>query len=333
MNTQSQVSTIEFPKLIPTFKLGFDTVANRISLMLLPLIIDLFLWFAPHFSLNQLLQPFIKQIITLPGLDTPDMSETAASIQKVWQTIGEKLNLDIAIRTFPVGVPSLLSGQSPLQNPLGNPAIVEIPSYPVVMAWWLVFMICGLILGSLFFNQLARVVFLEKTAENFHHLVWVIWQVILLTVAFWALILAFSFPAMILVPVLALISPTIAQFLLPLIVLVLIWLLVPLFFSPHGIFAYHQNALVSMLTSTRLVRASLPGSGLFLLAALVLGEGLDMLWSIPPAASWLTLVGIAGHAFISTSLLAASFVYYRDIMRWVQNTAQQRINAQPAPKI
>ena len=28
-------------------------------------------------------------------------------------------------------------------------------------------------------------------------------------------------------------------------------------------------------------------------------------------------MGIAGHSFIATSLLAASFVYYRDIDNWV----------------
>jgi hypothetical protein len=334
MNTQSQVTKIELPKLIPTFKLGFDTVANRISLILLPVILDLFLWFGPHFSLNQLLQPFIKQITTFPGLDTPDMSQTASSIQTLWQTIAEKSNLGIAIRTFPVGVPSLLFGQSPLQTPLGNAHIIEIPSYTLVIGWWLVFIIGGLILGSIFFNQLSREIFREKTAENFHHLTWVILQVFLLTFAFIVLIIVFSIPAMILVPVLALINPGVAQFLLPFFALVLIWLLVPLFFSPHGIFAYHQNAIISMLTSTRLVRASLPGSGLFLLAVLVFGQGLDVLWSIPPATSWLALVGIAGHAFISTSLLAASFVYYRDIMHWAQSTIQQKqANTPPAPNI
>jgi len=45
-----------------------------------------------------------------------------------------------------------------------------------------------------------------------------------------------------------------------------------------------------------------------------------MLWKAPPVTSWLTLVGVGGHAFISTALLAASFVYYRDADHWVQET-------------
>jgi len=29
------------------------------------------------------------------------------------------------------------------------------------------------------------------------------------------------------------------------------------------------------------------------------------------------LVGVVGHAFITTSLLAASFIYYRDMNAWL----------------
>ena len=39
----------------------------------------------------------------------------------------------------------------------------------------------------------------------------------------------------------------------------------------------------------------------------------------------MSLVGIAGHAFVTTGLLAASFVYYRDAMRWVQEFLQRKL--------
>jgi hypothetical protein len=46
------------------------------------------------------------------------------------------------------------------------------------------------------------------------------------------------------------------------------------------------------------------------------------------------LVGIFGHAFISTTLLAASFVYYRDMSDWLQNVYErfQQMNNRPAVK-
>ena len=97
----------------------------------------------------------------------------------------------------------------------------------------------------------------------------------------------------------------------------------PVFFSPHGIFTYKQNAFASILQSLRMARFTLPTSGLFLMSSLLISEGLGYLWRIPPSESWLTLVGIIGHAFITTSLLAASFIYYRDINLWLQAVIEQ----------
>jgi hypothetical protein len=49
---------------------------------------------------------------------------------------------------------------------------------------------------------------------------------------------------------------------------------------------------------------------------------MDLLWLIPPATSWMTVVGICGHAFVSTSLLAASFIYYHDLNTWIESALQ-----------
>jgi hypothetical protein len=44
---------------------------------------------------------------------------------------------------------------------------------------------------------------------------------------------------------------------------------------------------------------------------------MNFLWNTPADNSWWMLVGIAGHAFVSSALLAASFIYYRDINAWL----------------
>jgi hypothetical protein len=62
---------------------------------------------------------------------------------------------------------------------------------------------------------------------------------------------------------------------------------------------------------------------LLFLMILILSEGLDLLWRLPAESSWLAVVGVVGHAFVATSLLAASFVYYRDASRWVERKLQQ----------
>jgi hypothetical protein len=127
-----------------------------------------------------------------------------------------------------------------------------------------------------------------------------------------------SIPAVILITVMALISLALAQFGLLAVSFVLLWILIPLIFSPHGIFAARQNVVRAMLISTRMVRLLFPGVGLFLLAALILAQGMGYLWRIPPETSWLSVAAVLGNAFVSTSLLAASFVYYRGAINWVE---------------
>ena len=109
----------------------------------------------------------------------------------------------------------------------------------------------------------------------------------------------------------------------------------PLFFTPHGIFVRRENALYSIYSSLRMIRFSLPTSGMFVLMVFLLSRGLDVLWSVPENNSWLSLVGFAGHAFITTVLLAASFVYYRDMNDWLQNVYQrfQQISKKPSSTV
>jgi hypothetical protein len=109
------------------------------------------------------------------------------------------------------------------------------------------------------------------------------------------------------------------------------WLIVPLFFTPHGIFVRRQNAFYSIFTSLRMARFTLPTSGLFVVCVLLLSTGLNYLWSVPPDNSWMKLVGIGGHAFITTALLAASFVYYRDMNVWLQTVFERLQQKQSMP--
>jgi hypothetical protein len=74
-----------------------------------------------------------------------------------------------------------------------------------------------------------------------------------------------------------------------------------------------------------LTRLTLPKTSLLFLSMLVISEGLDTLWRVPGERSWMSFVGVLGHAFVSTSLLAASFIYYRDATRWVQRLIQQSL--------
>ncbi len=61
---------------------------------------------------------------------------------------------------------------------------------------------------------------------------------------------------------------------------------------------------------------SLPQAASLFVVIVIVNYGLSLVWNIPPDDSWLLLLGVAGHALISTALVAATFVFYQDRYRW-----------------
>jgi hypothetical protein len=183
-----------------------------------------------------------------------------------------------------------------------------------------------LAIGSLYFSSVAHFSADHRMPVTYiRRVTWGFLQTVSLTFILVVVLLAITIPATLILSVIAMINANIAQFIVLIAGFFLLWMILPLVFSPHGIFAYGQNAIASLLTSTRLVRNFLPGTGLFLLIIILLSEGLNVVWRYAPTDSWMTLIGIGGHAFISTGLLAGSFIYYQGGMRWMQENMEKMV--------
>jgi hypothetical protein len=137
-------------------------------------------------------------------------------------------------------------------------------------------------------------------------------------------VIVLGFPAMCLVSSLILFLPGLGTLPFMVIGLALVWIMLPMSFSPHGIFFGGMNASRSIVTSFRLVRSLMAGSGMFLIMVIMLGYGLDTLWSTPGVDSWMLLVGIFGHGFISCGLLASTFIFYRDGLKWLSEVLREK---------
>ncbi len=158
---------------------------------------------------------------------------------------------------------------------------------------------------------------------------WQTLQLLYLTIICVIFIVIIIFPTLMLVSFLSLISPILGQIALFAGGLILIWVITPMLYTPQVIFMQHQSVLKALLSSIRMVRFALPSSGLFFIAVIIIAQGLDLLWQIPKENSWFSLIGIAGHALVNTSLTAAIFVYYRDGIKWIQSIITKN-NLSPA---
>ena len=306
------------PGLLASLMAGFDSVANHIAVILPPLLLDLFLWLGPHLRLKGFLQPLIER---LPALVStfPSSFPDLATIQTAWMAIANNFNLFVILRTFPVGTTSLLNFDMSVQNPLGSPLSLEAGPFSGILGWMVFLVLLGWIIGALYYYWVSSVALNPEVRSLWRSLQQSVW----LSLIWMGLLFLVGLPALLVLSILTAISPILGQVALFAGALIFIWLVMPVFFSVHGIFTLQLDAFRAIMSSLRMVRFTLPNTGLFLLTFLVLNQGLNFLWNTPPLTSWWLLVGITGHAFVSTALLAASFVYYRDINAWLKVVFEQ----------
>jgi hypothetical protein len=310
------------PKTIASLRAGFDAVANHIVVITIPLAVDLLLWLGPHMQLKTLVSNLLNLLMPAATASTMPTDELFSSSLEMIRTFFSQYNLLSLFRTIPVGIPSLMAFKLPVEIPNGSPAFIDITNPFLVGLMIVGLLLAGLIAGSFFYSLITQVSFSSKVNLRLavRNWWWASIQVVSLALALLLLYIVVTVPSSCAIYVIALIGLPFGQFTFFLYFAVMLWLAFPLIFSAHGIFVNHNNALVSVQRSMVLTRMTLPTTSLFFLSILAISEGLDILWRVPPANSWLTLIGVSGHAFISSALLAASFIYYRDADTWTQET-------------
>ncbi len=330
--TVEQTKVSPPPRLIAVLLAGFDTVASHLGLILFPALLDIWLWLGPHLRMERLISEMLVEIRPLlqdsAGNPSPELWK---AVQEMWQTLAAHLNLFSSLRTLPVGVPSLMAGRLPVATPWGASPGVELTRWLEVAAGWGALTAAGILAGSLYFLLTAGAAAGEtwKGDALLNRWLHAGTQTVLLSVL-WMVAVGFSLFPMSIFATLLVSASGVGLFLLFLVGGALLWIVIPLLFAPHGIFVYRLSVFRSIRSGFSLARLTMPTTSAFFLAVFIISRGLDLLWNIPDETSWLTLVGIFGHAFVATSLLAASFVYYRQATEWVEQILEQMKQARAA---
>jgi hypothetical protein len=328
MNASKDSLTIPPPPgVIGALKAGLDVISTHISVILLPLALDAFLWLGPRLSVKNIFSTLYVDMLTFyaaSGLPAEELKQA----EGLWTGFFQQFNLLALLRTFPVGVSSLMQGKMSAVTPFGTPIVVDVPSWSAFFGWVFLLTLLGWALGAAYFQRVSRLVrqpeiaFLSGRA---------IGQSLVYSIGFLIVAFALGMPLLIVLTLLNLLGPSVMQAGLFIIMMLSSWVVVPLFFTPHGIFMRGDSAFRSVITSLKMSRFILPSASMFVLALFLTAQGLNILWSVPPDDSWMLLVGIIGHAFVTTSLLAASFIYYRDMNAWL-NIVAERIKPSAPPQ-
>lgn len=326
MNTSSD-NQFEKPSIIQALLSGFNTIANKPYVILLPILLDLFLWFGPAWRVDAFFSPIVKGITNLANVDNLGYTEVLASYQEYWQQIIANFNLATSLRTLPIGVPSLMVSKPPFLNPIGKPMIFSLETNIQVLGFFLIFMLVGYFLGSIYYRTISGQILISTQKDDIKSHLKVFSQIILMPFLFLIILLLLSIPLLIIFTLITLISPSIGQLVLIAAGVFFLWVMMPLIFTPHCIFLYKQNLISAMMTSISVVKTSMGQTSMFIISSFVLMQGMDYLWRSPTVDNWFLFIGILGHAFIVSAVIASSFHYFIDATKFTQTIMNKKMES------
>jgi len=219
------------PKVFAALKEGFTILSTHLYLMLFPLGLDLFFLFAPRFTIRTFAMQALDQFNSLTQL-AGQSTDTIKQVLDSVRTYFEYFSLTSALRTYPVGVPSLLAGRPLAANPFGTLRVLDITDPGQIFLVVLGFSVIGLMIGTLYFiaSRNATVTMTKKQRlgnilKNFGNLFFL--SVIYIVVGF-----IISMPIMIIYGLFTAISPIIGIVIYFVAAMFLLSFIIPLYFRP-----------------------------------------------------------------------------------------------------
>jgi len=295
---------------------GFDQVRRQPWLMIIPLVLDLFLWIGPRLEAQSLYAQFEPNLKSISAELDANGQKSVQDMSDLLKEFLGRYNLFSWISVGIVGVPAvntsvdatapLVTGTTPLSLSIG-----DVGSY---LGAAIGLTAVGLLLGGLFWAMLT----LSLRAEQFSFGVWlrngltVGWQLLILAALIGFIAVVLMFPVSILMALIGSVSVELASLLPALMVTGAVWVIFYLAFTVHGL-ALYRLPLARALRLSALIARIFFASTLGLAAlSVVIYVGLGLVWELFAPDSWLRLIAMAGNAFIAAGLASASLIYYQN---------------------
>ena len=316
--------------IIDTLSAGFDRTGKRLWLVLFPVLLDIAIWMGPRLSLNML----AKQTVLLPpdaaGL-SGQYTQTIEMMSSLLTEVAAATNVMSMLSMRLLGMPSLTVSLGSQPLPFGMvQRSFEIPTWLAFVGVAVLFTVISLLLGCFYLSLIAADA--RDGDMSLSYALQVTWRswlrlVTLVLGATLALIVVGSVVSVV-AGLMALLSENLAVLLLSLFLWCFLSLLtygaVVFFFTSRAIIIDDLGIVRSSWNAWNVVhRSFLPVVGFILLVS-VLQTGLFYIWRLLAANPAGTLAGILGNAYVSTGLVMASFIFYRDrYVAWQQTRAEK----------
>lgn len=320
--------------VIDTLSFGFAAVSRRLWLLLLPVGLDLYLWLGPRLSVRPLFEQLAAQLTAVPAgdLGPPEMAGQVQILREMVLTLGQRFNLFSLVVAQSVGVPSLLA--DPLVVPATAAPALTLAGAVEVLLIGLILAVAGLVIATLWLGLVARAVRSASGDLGAGRWAFRSWlrcgltnsgRLLLVGLLFFAASLTLL-PMLFALGLVTLISPNLGLAISSILSIALIWLALWLtihfYFVAEAVVLNNAGPLRALSESFHVVGRNFWTTLLFIGLIFVISRGLSFIWLNLARSTPGLLVAITGHAYVGTSLLAATFLYFADRYQlWQQQRA------------
>lgn len=304
------------PKIFAAFKAGYGTVSRHLYLLLFPAILDLFLLFSPRVTITELMQSIINRF-TLPSSATPELVSSWDMVKMQMVEFFRYFSLSSFLRSYPVGVPSLFSSVAFERNPIGEYQFFQLQPIASILAVVAIMTLIGLIFAYLQYHVTAKAASTKAIPVEISFTPRMIGSWLLIPLISFFFVMLVIFPATLLISLIGALMPfftSVGFFFLSIGILTLV---LPVVFTPHLVILEKLPFAQALAASYRTIRLTNAKTSTFFFISVAFSYLTNMLWRIPADDSWMLLVGVIGHALISTIILTASFHFCLDARKSV----------------
>ena len=303
--------------IIEALSAGLDAVLRHPWLLLIPVLLDMFLWVGPRMqapALYRSFEPTLRQMTT--AMTSSEARFAAQELGKAVERFFTQYNLFAWLSAGLIGVPVVNGGiDATLKLVTGSlPNLWQVDSLDGYLLAFVLFTIVGLFISALFWTMLGDYVRGEPwQAARWLRRSFELWKkLLLLMIVVAGLALISIFPLSMVMFTLGAFSAGLASLVPLLAVAVAAWIILVCLFTPHGLVLYHMTLSRAVSTSSMIVRANFVPTLSLAVIAMAISIGMGLIWEGLAADSWLRLIAVAGNAIIGTGLIVASLLFYQN---------------------
>ena len=315
--------------IIDSLSAGFRLLIRRLDLLILPVLLDLWLWFMPPLSIA----PLLDQLAAFYGRATevegfpPELTEMSTQVSEALALLGETSNLwTLLANTWLMHMPSMMAAMGVL--PEASSILVD--HLLAASGLVIVLSLCGVFVGTLFLELVAHALPIGngEKPQGLSHFASSLFRHFGRIVAFilfagLGLLLAYV-PISFAVGLVALLSPALSSILVLLLGVATMLLFFHLYFVVAAIILDDLPILAAVRQSFQLVRRGFLTTFGFVFLTGFITIGFTLI--LAPVAQNVpagTAVAILINSFLGAGLAIALFIFYRThLLRLAEETSE-----------